>query len=33
MAIMNSKLKTYTKITPEIVKYELDDCNIKKVII
>ena len=29
MAIMNSKLKTYTEITPEIVKYELDDCNIK----
>lgn len=29
MAIMNSKLKTYTEITPEIVKYELDNFNIK----
>ena len=29
MDIMNSNLKTYTEITPEIVKYELDDCNIK----
>lgn len=29
MDIMNSKLKTYPEITPEIVKYELDDFNIK----
>lgn len=27
--IINSKLKTYPEITPEIVKYELDDFNIK----
>lgn len=29
MDIMNSKLKTYPEITPEIVKYELDNFNIK----
>lgn len=29
MDIMNTKLKTYSEITQEIVKYELDDFNIK----